>query len=116
MKIQIKRVYLDAANRDGHRILVDRLWPRGISKEKARLDDWNKDIAPSSKLRTWFDHKEERFPEFKEKYKSELSQHKDALKEIADIAKRKQVTLLYGAKNEEYNQAIVLKEYLENTF
>ena len=116
MKIQIKRVYLDAANRDGHCILVDRLWPRGISKEKARLDDWNKDIAPSSKLRTWFDHKKERFPEFKEKYKSELSQHKDALKEIADIAKRKQVTLLYGAKNEEYNQAIVLKEYLENTF
>ena len=116
MKIQIKRVYLDAANRDGHRILVDRLWPRGISKEKARLDDWNKDIAPSSKLRTWFDHKEERFHEFKEKYKSELSQHKDALKEIADIAKRKQVTLLYGAKNEEYNQAIVLKEYLEKTF
>ncbi len=116
MKIQVKRIYEDAANRDGHRLLVDRVWPRGVSKEDARLDDWNKDIAPSTELRKWFDHKEDRFPEFKKKYKEELSKQIEPLKEIASIAKEKQVTLLFGAKDENHNQAIVLKEYLENNF
>lgn len=116
MKIQIKRIYEDAANRDGHRVLVDRVWPRGVSKEDARLDDWNKDIAPSTDLRKWFDHKEDRFPEFKKKYKKELSKQKEPLKEIASIAKDKQVTLLYGAKDEKHNQAVVLKDYLESNF
>ncbi|PVW17324.1 DUF488 domain-containing protein [Marixanthomonas spongiae] len=116
MKIQIKRIYEDAANRDGHRVLVDRVWPRGVSKEDARLDDWNKEIAPTSDLRKWFDHKEERFSEFKKKYKKELSNHTEDLKEIAEIAKEKQVTLLFGAKDEEHNQAVVLKEYLESNF
>ncbi len=116
MKVQIKRIYEKAANRDGHRVLVDRIWPRGVSKEEARLDDWNKDIAPSTDLRKWFDHKEERFPEFKKKYKKELSKHTDDLKEIASIANEKQVTLLFGAKDEKHNQALVLKEYLENNF
>tara|TARA_R100001369_G_C3314735_1_gene167897 strand:+ start:133 stop:483 length:351 start_codon:yes stop_codon:yes gene_type:complete len=116
MKIQVKRIYEDAANRDGHRVLVDRVWPRGVSKEDAHLDDWNKDIAPSTDLRKWFDHKEDRFSEFKKRYKKELSKHKDSLKEIASIAKGKQVTLLYGAKDEKHNQAVVLKEYLESNF
>ncbi|RFN58824.1 DUF488 domain-containing protein [Marixanthomonas ophiurae] len=116
MKLQIKRIYEDAANRDGHRVLVDRVWPRGVSKEDARLDDWNKDIAPSTDLRKWFDHKSERFSEFKNKYKKELSKHTDDLKEIASIAKEKQVTLLFGAKDEKHNQAVVLKEYLESNF
>ena len=116
MKIQVKRIYEDAANRDGHRLLVDRVWPRGVSKENAHLDDWNKDIAPSTELRKWFDHKEDRFPEFKKKYKKELSKQTEPLKEIASIAKEKQVTLLFGAKDENHNQAVVLKEYLENNF
>lgn len=116
MKIQVKRIYEEAANRDGHRLLVDRVWPRGVSKEDAHLDDWNKDIAPSTELRKWFDHKEDRFPEFKKKYKKELSKQTEPLKEIASIAKEKQVTLLFGAKDENHNQAIVLKEYLENNF
>lgn len=116
MKIQIKRIYEKAANRDGHRILVDRIWPRGVSKEDAQLDDWNKDIAPSTDLRKWFDHKEDRFPEFKKRYKKELSKQTEPLKEIASIAKEKQVTLLFGAKDENHNQAVVLKEYLENSF
>ena len=116
MKIQIKRIYEKAASRDGHRILVDRIWPRGVSKEDAQLDDWNKDIAPSTDLRKWFDHKEDRFPEFKKRYKKELSKQTEPLKEIASIAKEKQVTLLFGAKDENHNQAVVLKEYLENSF
>ena len=116
MKIQIKRIYEKAASRDGHRILVDRIWPRGVSKEDAQLDDWNKDIAPSTDLRKWFDHKEDRFSEFKKRYKKELSKHTNDLKEIASIAKEKQVTLLYGAKDKEHNQAVVLKEFLENSF
>ena len=116
MKIQTKRIYEKAANRDGHRVLVDRIWPRGVSKEDARLDDWNKDIAPSTELRKWFEHKEDRFPEFKKKYKEELSKQIEPLKEIASIAKEKQVTLLFGAKDENHNQAVVLKEYLENNF
>jgi len=116
MKLQTKRIYEDAANRDGHRVLVDRVWPRGVSKEDARLDDWNKDIAPSTDLRKWFDHKNERFAEFKNKYKKELSKHTNDLKEIASIAKEKQVTLLFGAKDEKHNQAVILKEYLESNF
>ena len=116
MKLHTKRIYEDAANRDGHRVLVDRVWPRGVSKEDARLDDWNKDIAPSTDLQKWFDHKDERFAEFKNRYKKELSKHTNDLKEIASIAKEKQVTLLFGAKDEKYNQAVILKEYLESNF
>ncbi|HET8810799.1 MAG TPA: DUF488 domain-containing protein [Flavobacteriaceae bacterium] len=112
-KIKTKRVYEDPAKNDGHRLLVDRVWPRGVSKEDAKLDDWNKEIAPSTELRKWFDHKEERFDEFKKRYKKELEKHKADMKEIAKISKEKTLTLLYGAKDEKMNQAMVLKEVLK---
>ncbi|WP_026450376.1 DUF488 domain-containing protein [Aequorivita capsosiphonis] len=112
MDIQIKRIYEDATKNDGTRILVDRIWPRGVSKEDAHLDEWMKEIAPSSELRKWFDHKEERFKEFSKKYETELKDKPELVKELQDKAEKKRLTLLYGAKNEEYNQAVVLKTFL----
>ena len=110
--IAIKRIYEDSSKNDGYRILVDRLWPRGVSKEEANLDEWDKNIAPSTELRKWFDHKEERFQEFTLRYKEELMSQKDALNQILKIAQTQKVTLLYGAKNSEINQAVVLKNIL----
>lgn len=113
MEIQIKRIYEKPSKYDGYRLLIDRVWPRGVSKEDAKLDDWNKEIAPSTELRKWFDHKEERFDEFKKRYKKELEGQHEELKEISKIVKDKKLTLLYGAKNKKMNQAVVLKETLE---
>ena len=113
--IVIKRIYEEASENDGYRILVDRIWPRGVSKEEAHLSEWNKNIAPSTVLRKWFDHKEERFKEFTSKYKEELRQQTDEINRIKSIAQTKQVTLLYGAKDERLNQAIVLQNLLNQT-
>lgn len=113
--ILVKRIYEEASENDGYRILVDKIWPRGISKEKANLDEWVKNIAPSTELRKWFDHKEERFEEFTLKYKEELLQDKEELKRIQKIAENKQVTLLYGAKDIHLNQAMVLQNILNTT-
>ena len=113
MEIRIKRIYEKASKDDGFRILVDRIWPRGVSKEAAHLDEWIKDIAPSTDLRKWFDHKEERFKVFSEKYKSELKNSSDLVQKILNIAKEKPVMLVYSAKDEKHNQAIVLKSFLE---
>lgn len=110
--IAIKRIYEDSSKNDGYRILVDRHWPRGVSKEAANLDEWDKNIAPSTELRKWFDHKEERLQEFTLRYKEELMSQKDALNQILKIAQTQKVTLLYGAKNSEINQAVVLKNIL----
>lgn len=113
MKIAIKRVYEDPLPSDGARILVDRLWPRGVSKERAKLDLWLKDIAPSTGLREWFGHDPEKWVEFQEKYKTELANNKEpvaALKEI--IRQNKTVTLLYAAKDEEHNEAAVISNLL----
>lgn len=110
--IAIKRIYEDSSKNDGYRILVDRLWPRGVSKEAANLDEWDKNIAPSTELRKWFDHKEERLQEFTLRYKEELMSQKDALNRILKIAQTQKVTLLYGAKDPEINQAVVLKNIL----
>lgn len=112
MDVVIKRIYDDAAKRDGHRVLVDRLWPRGVSKEDARLDDWCKELAPSDELRQWFNHDADKFDEFTKKYKKELKDCGEKLDELVKIAKDKRVTLLYGAKDEEHNQAVVLKKVL----
>lgn len=110
--ILIKRIYEEASDKDGYRILVDRIWPRGISKERAKLDEWIKSIAPSTELRKWFDHQEERFEEFEKRYKDELTLQKEELERIRKIAQEKQVTLLYSAKNTQMNQAIVLRNIL----
>jgi uncharacterized protein YeaO (DUF488 family) len=109
-----KRVYDDPANNDGYRLLVDQIWPRGVSKEDAELDEWNKDLAPSTKLRKWFDHDPDKFDEFTKRYKKELKEQNDELNRIKKIAKDKQVCVLYGAKDEKNNQAIVLKSVLES--
>lgn len=113
--ITIKRIYEEASEKDGYRILVDRLWPRGVSKEEAKLDEWLKDIAPSTELRKWYDHREERFPEFSKKYQAELDSKEDEIERLRSIAKKQQITLLYSAKNEKCNQAIVLCKYLNMT-
>ena len=110
--ISIKRIYDDATDKDGYRVLVDRLWPRGISKEEAKLDEWLQDIAPSTQLRKWFDHQVERFPEFSKRYKAELDLKKTEIEKLKAVAENRPITLLYSAKNEEFNQAIVLRDYL----
>ena len=115
-RIQIKRIYEVAAADDGFRVLIDRLWPRGISKERAALDDWWKDIAPSPELRTWFGHKEERFAEFAEKYRAELSTGTAAPMHMVTVSEHlaagENVTLLYGAKDSKINQAVVLRDWM----
>ncbi|MBY5958069.1 DUF488 domain-containing protein [Membranicola marinus] len=114
MQIKIKRIYDDKGSNDGIRILVDRLWPRGVSKEEANLDEWWKEIAPSDELRKWFDHDEDKWAEFKKKYKKELDDLSSELtKKLDELDLRKTIVLLYGAKDENHNQAAVLKEYLE---
>jgi uncharacterized protein YeaO (DUF488 family) len=112
-KIKIKRIYDEPSDDDGYRVLVDRLWPRGISKKNANLDEWNKEIAPSPELRKWFDHKEERFKEFTLRYQLELKEKEEQLNVIRQTAKHESVSLLYAAKNHEINHAIVLKDALE---
>lgn len=110
--INIKRIYDEPSDDDGYRVLVDRLWPRGISRETARLNEWNRDIAPSPELRKWFDHEEVRFEEFSRLYREELKQKETALNELRRIAKNETVSLLYAAKSPEINQAVVLRDVL----
>jgi uncharacterized protein YeaO (DUF488 family) len=111
--IKIKRIYDDADPSDGARLLVDRLWPRGLSKEKAAVDHWLKEIAPSDELRRWFGHDPEKWQEFRAKYREELKGQGSLLKEISQQAKKETVTLLYAAHDQEHNNAVVLKEMLE---
>lgn len=111
--IQTKRVYDPPEKTDGFRVLVDRLWPRGVSKEKAAVGLWLKEIAPSDGLRKWFDHDPARWPEFKKKYREELKEYQKILKQIRDLEKgHGTITLVYAAKDEEHNNAIALKEII----
>ena len=111
--IQIKRAYEPKEKSDGLRILVDRLWPRGIKKENLHVDVWLKEIAPSTELRKWFNHDVKKWNPFHEKYNAELK-HSTAAEEIIKLVKtHKTVTLIYSAKDEQHNQAIVLKEFLQ---
>lgn len=113
--INIKRVYDDKSDDDGYRVFIDRLWPRGVKKEDAHFDEWLKDLAPSTELRKWFDHAPERFEEFKKRYKKELEEHKEELDKLRNRAKSKKITLLYAAKDKEMNNAVVMKEVLEES-
>ena len=108
INIQIKRIYESPAEDDGYHMLVDRLWPRGIYKVEAKLQEWNKDIAPSVELRKWFDHKEERFDEFSKLYETELLEDPTKLERIKALAEKERVTMLFGAKDPKMNQAFVL--------
>ena len=110
--IKTKRVYEPAAPTDGFRILVDRLWPRGLRKQTAALDDWCKEIAPTPALRTWFDHREDRFAEFKRRYLRELKSN-PAVPDVLKTIGRRQTTLLYGARDPAINHAVVLADFLE---
>ncbi|WP_343989381.1 DUF488 domain-containing protein [Kangiella japonica] len=109
--IIIHRIY-DEKQPKGHRVLVDRLWPRGISKEDADLDDHWKDIAPSDELRKWFNHDSEKWAGFRAKYLKELSKHKEGIKERLQELDKDTLVLLYAAKDNEYNNAVLLKEYI----
>ena len=107
--VRVKRIYEAPGNNDGWRVLVDRLWPRGVKKEKAHLDEWMKEIAPSNELRKWFGHKIGRWSEFQERYRAELAKNKELVAKLRAIEKSHgTITLLFGAKDEEHNQAVVL--------
>lgn len=110
--IRIKRVYEKLDKTDGFRILVDRLWPRGVAREKAKIDLWLKDIAPSGELRAWFGHDPSKWKEFKKRYFQELKNKNDLVRTLKDRMDKGAVTLLYGAKDTKQNNAVVLQEYL----
>jgi uncharacterized protein YeaO (DUF488 family) len=110
--IKLKRAYEHPAPEDGTRILVDRLWPRGVSKAAAAIDQWAKEIAPSTGLRKWFGHDPARWPEFRLRYAAELREHPDELRALRDQGRRGPVTLVYSAHNQEHNDAVVLRAIL----
>lgn len=111
--IILKRVYEKPSKSDGVRILVERLWPRGLSKAKASVDLWLKDVAPSAELRKWYSHEVEKWDDFKKRYTHELKEKSELLEEIEEYAKKGKVTFVYAAHDEKHNSALVLKDYLE---
>lgn len=112
IQINIKRVYEQPDKKDGIRILVDRLWPRGLTKEKARVDLWLKDIAPSTDLRKWFAHDPGKWKEFSKRYQQELKENTGQVVLLKEQIKRGKITLVYAAKDEEHNDALVLREWM----
>jgi len=112
LDIRLKRVFAAPDAEDGERILVDRLWPRGVRKEAAALDGWMKDLAPSTELRRWFGHEPARWEGFRERYAAELAQHRGLLDELRQRARTRTVTLLFAARDETHNEAVVLKDVL----
>ncbi len=111
--IRIKRVYNPSAKDDGKRILIDRLWPRGLKKEDARIDEWIKEIAPSNELRKWFGHDPKKWGEFKKRFFTELHGKQGVVDGIISAARKGTVTLLFGSKEERFNNAVALKEYID---
>jgi len=114
MDIRTKRVYEPVDGHDGYRVLVDRIWPRGLSKEKANIHFWPKELAPSKELRQWFGHDPAKWEDFLERYAEELAQHKERLEELADMAESGPLTLVYSSRETRYNNAVALKEYLKS--
>jgi uncharacterized protein YeaO (DUF488 family) len=112
MNVLLKRAYQPAARSDGYRVLIDRLWPRGVSKEQARLDEWAKELAPSTELRRWFGHDPARFETFRRRYRDELVAQDKKLRELRKRAREGTLTLVYGAHDNEHNDAVVLAELL----
>lgn len=113
MPVSLKRVYEKPSPSDGRRVLVERLWPRGLKKEDAKVDEWLKEIAPSTELREWFGHEPEKWNEFKRRYWRELEKKQDIVLKLAGEIREKQVTFVFAAKDEEHNNALALKEYIE---
>jgi uncharacterized protein YeaO (DUF488 family) len=112
MDVRVKRAYEPAERSDGYRILIDRLWPRGLSHERARLDAWERDLAPSAALRAWFGHQPDLFDEFRSRYLSELREHRSLLSQLRQRARRGTLTLVYAARDTEHNDAVVLAEVI----
>lgn len=116
MPIFMKRAYDEASSDDGKRILVERLWPRGLKKEKAKLDEWLKDVAPSTELRKWYGHDPAKWEKFKEKYWRELQDKESLISRLAQEAESNKITFVFGSKEEKLNNAAALKEYIEKRF
>jgi uncharacterized protein YeaO (DUF488 family) len=114
MDVRVKRAYEPAAASDGYRVLIDRLWPRGISRDAARLDEWARELAPSGELRRWFGHDPERFAEFRRRYTAELGGQEVKLRELRRRARSGPLTLVYGAHDKEHNDAVVLAQILRS--
>ena len=112
LDIRVKRAYEHASKLDGTRVLIDRLWPRGVNKAQAAIDHWFRDLAPSTELRKWFGHDRARWDEFRRRYTAELMQHREQLDELLRIASQGPLTLIYGARDEQHNDAVVLQDVL----
>jgi uncharacterized protein YeaO (DUF488 family) len=110
--VKLKRVYEEPSRRDGYRVLVERLWPRGLNKERAAVDLWLKEVAPSPELRKWFNHDPAKWPGFQKRYRAELEKHKEAIQELKKKSKKDTVTLVFAARDQEHNSAVVLKKVL----
>jgi uncharacterized protein YeaO (DUF488 family) len=114
MPISLKRVYEKPGLKDGRRILVERLWPRGLKKDEAKIDEWLREVAPSTELRKWFGHDPAKWDEFKERYWKELDKKKDIISKLAKERLENKVTFVFAAKDQQHNNAVALKEYIEN--
>lgn len=114
LDVRAKRVYDPAERDDGYRVLVDHVWPRGVAKERAKLDEWDRDLAPSDELRKWFDHIPERFAEFRSRYRDELESHDEKLDELRDRARKERVTIVYAARDDRRNNGVVVAELLRD--
>lgn len=112
LDVRVKRIYDPADAADGYRVLIDHVWPRGVSRERARLDEWARELAPSDELRRWFDHRPERFTRFRTRYRKELSNHPQELERLRARAGPGPVTVVYAARDERHNNAVVLAELL----
>lgn len=111
-RVRLKRAYEEPSAEDGMRVLVDRLWPRGVRKTDAAIDHWAKELSPSTELRKWFGHEPSRWEEFRQRYAAEIDQHRDELDRLRDLARQGVVTLVYAAHDQEHNDAVVLREIL----
>jgi uncharacterized protein YeaO (DUF488 family) len=114
LDVRAKRAYDPAEDGDGYRVLIDHVWPRGVSRERARLDDWARELAPSDELRRWFDHVPERFEEFRARYRAELNDKRERVEELRRRARKGTLTIVYAARDREHNNAVVLSELLRD--
>jgi len=114
LDVRAKRAYDPAEDGDGYRVLIDHVWPRGVSRERARLDEWARELAPSDELRRWFDHVPERFEEFRSRYRAELNDKRERVEELRRRARKGTLTIVYAARDREHNNAVVLSELLRD--
>jgi uncharacterized protein YeaO (DUF488 family) len=114
LDVRAKRAYDPAEDRDGYRVLIDHVWPRGVSRQRAKLDEWARELAPSDDLRRWFDHVPERFEEFRSRYRAELNDKRERVEELRRRARKGTLTIVYAARDREHNNAVVLSELLRD--